>query len=554
MEYYSEAIAGNLSIETVADRSDGCCTSDMSERYADSVQQNLNQNTPADHLLNGPQRRLVPPPPAPPFTATRPELFCALFSYIAAYCYIEFIRNSVDTYTNSMVWTARLCLPTVAVFIIFAAEYLNREKWVSQTASADRITTAAGVAATIPQERVSSSEQIVETPAEDLSAPINDASDRRESYIWLACFLLCIAGFFLHFAPNVLELRDPLHDYTMIQNWREGVWDQAQTLLFIHIFAVWWVLSRSGALADGRSGHLLPLDALNGFIVIPFGNLFLRIQTWLWSLHEVRRSKGSETRRPRVTWRIVLAAAACLMLFVTALRLLSSADSNFDRLFEDLREFLHFEPDLDIVFRILFSIPVGAWLYGLLGGSVRLTREKTETQKASVMRFLASLRGVPTKLWIAVVSLFSLAYAVFYVLQASYLFGAFTGTLPEGFIVSQYAREGFFELCRVMAVNFALLWIVTRMTREADAAGRTLKILCLILLAESALFAVIALSKLSLYISVFGFTPLRLQSSWLVCTLLAGCALWAWSLLTGRPAFRKWMIFGALSLSLLCLY
>ena len=39
-----------------------------------------------------------------------------------------------------------------------------------------------------------------------------------------------------------------------------------------------------------------------------------------------------------------------------------------------------------------------------------------------------------------------------------------------------------------------------------------------------------------------------------VSTLLAGCALWAWSLLTGRPAFRKWMIFGALSLSLLCLY
>ncbi|MBQ1890595.1 MAG: DUF4173 domain-containing protein, partial [Selenomonas sp.] len=95
---------------------------------------------------------------------------------------------------------------------------------------------------------------------------------------------------------------------------------------------------------------------------------------------------------------------------------------------------------------------------------------------------------------------------------------------------------------------------VTRMAKAEESGGKTLRVLSLIILAESMVFAVIALSKLALYISVYGFTPLRLQSSWLVCTLFAGCALWAYNIVTGRPAFRKWMYFGAVTLSLLALY
>ena len=35
--------------------------------------------------------------------------------------------------------------------------------------------------------------------------------------------------------------------------------------------------------------------------------------------------------------------------------------------------------------------------------------------------------------------------------------------------------------------------------------------------------AAVAFSKIALYISVFGFTPKRLQSAWLVTVLFAGC-------------------------------
>ena len=119
--------------------------------------------------------------------------------------------------------------------------------------------------------------------------------------------------------------------------------------------------------------------------------------------------------------------------------------------------------------------------------------------------------------------------------------------------MSEYARQGFFELCKVMGVNFALLWLVTRLSRTPVRENRPALVLCLILLGESILFAVVAFSKLALYIDCFGFTPLRLQSSWLVCVLFAGCLAAGWNLLTEKRSLRPWLVFSAVTLSLLCL-
>ena len=58
----------------------------------------------------------------------------------------------------------------------------------------------------------------------------------------------------------------------------------------------------------------------------------------------------------------------------------------------------------------------------------------------------------------------------------------------------------------------------------------------------------------ALYISIYGFTPLRLQSSWLVCVLFAGCVLWILNLFTGKRVFRLWMYFSGITLTLLMLY
>ncbi len=353
-----------------------------------------------------------------------------------------------------------------------------------------------------------------------------------ESAVWFGCFAACVCGLSLGLSR---------------------VWDNFQLTLFVHGLCVWWVLSRSGALLEGESGHLLPADAFNGLIRIPFGNFFLRLRTLRYGVKA--RRKGGEGQKRRPLW-ILLAAVLCGALFIRAARLLSAADSGFGAFFEGFLSRFRLEISENValnLFYLALSIPVGCWLFGLIAGARRLDRGAAERQRAGIGAFLARIRRVPCALWYVAAGAFTLLYMAFFFMQGGYLFGAFTRTLPEGFIVSEYARQGFFELCRVMAVNFTLLWLMTRMAEEGAREKKLFLVLCMALLAESMVFAVIAFSKLALYISCFGFTPRRLQSTWLVCVLFAGCLLWMTALATGKKTFRLWMAFSAISLSVLAL-
>ena len=359
----------------------------------------------------------------------------------------------------------------------------------------------------------------------------------RECWVWLGCLAVILWSIVL---PK----------YTF--SFADAVWDRDQAMLFLHIFAVYWILCRSGRLCGGESSRLLPLDGLNGFLVFPFGHFFLRIRTLFFGIRSLSPKK-EKTHTAQIVWSI-LAVLAALAFFFKAVDLLGQADSGFADLTDRFFDLFRFEWDEDIVLRFFLSLPVGAYLFGLTVGAGREEPEKLRARGASALRVIEALRRVPETVWCVVLALFSVLYAAFFALQGSYLFGAFTRTLPEGFIVSQYAREGFFELCKVMAVNFALLWCVTRSVARPVREHKPLLILCAALLAESIVFAVIALSKLGLYIDCFGFTPLRLQSSWLVCVLFAGCVCAMVTLLTRKKTLRAWMIFGAVTLSLLHLY
>ena len=329
------------------------------------------------------------------------------------------------------------------------------------------------------------------------------------------------------------------------------VWGDFLTFVFAHIFAVWWTLSRAGVLLDGESGHFLPFDALNGFVLLPFGNFFLRIRTWWFFVSRPRR----EWKKLNTTALLgsILAVLLAVVLLVSALNLLSSADDGFGALVETVTDF--FGNNVNFVhfwINFLLSLPVGAFIFGLISGGTRLSAKRLTERRGQVESALGALRIVPAAVWNVCLAAFIAVYAVFFVLQGGYMFGAFTRTLPVDFTVAEYARQGFFELCRVMALNFVLLWLVTRMSKPPVSERKVSLALCVTLLAESILFAVIALSKLALYIDCFGFTPLRLQSTWLALVLLAGCAAALYSLITGRRSCRAWMIFGAVTLSALC--
>ena len=343
-----------------------------------------------------------------------------------------------------------------------------------------------------------------------------------ERWVWLGCLALCVLC--------------PL--------WGGGtVWEGCSPL-FVHGFAVYYVLCRANVLLEGRTGHLLPLDAIWGGIVYPYGRFFLRIRT-IWASLQ-KRNKGSGMA---VLWS-ALAVIAAAGIFILAGSLLSQADRGFAQLVSSL---FHWEDfGLGVFFlRLLFSLPIGAFLFGLIAGPGRETPEHARQNGSCICEGLEKLRAVPAQVWIVLLGIFALLYAVFFCVQARYLFGAFSRTLPEDFTVAEYARQGFFELCRVMMLNFGLLWLALRSAGESVKTHRGLRIAATVILAESLLLAVTAGSKLWLYIDCFGFTPLRLQSAWLIAVLSAGVLAALWSLWTNRRSGRAWAIFSGVSLALL---
>lgn len=356
---------------------------------------------------------------------------------------------------------------------------------------------------------------------------------KKEHWIWLGCLWLCILC-------QVLG--------------RNQVWGYNYLLLFIHGYAIYWVLSISGRLIEGESGSYLLPDAINGLVVFPLKHLFcfLRLRVLLWGMRQI---KPRNMKKIPGGGYILAAAIFAALLFIGAGSLLISADANFGALLRalipeiDLAGFTRHLPRF-----LIISLPVGAYLYGLIVGTGREKRETLENEKKEIVSFLESVKKVPTGAWTVLMGAFVVFYLLFFGVQGSYLFGAFVRNLPEGVTIAEYARQGFFELCGILTLNFLLLWMVLYSSARPVKEKLSGKIMCSALLGESILFAVTALSKLILYIDCFGFTPLRLQSFWGVIVLMTGCICCLITLWSGKKTWKYWIYVTGISLALLHLY
>ena len=132
-------------------------------------------------------------------------------------------------------------------------------------------------------------------------------------------------------------------------------------LLAAHGAAAYWALARTGMLAEGITGPLLPLDLLSAFVVLPFGRFFLRLRTLLAGVDQLRPRRGGLRRLGLV----LLTLAVMLPVWGMAIQLLSQADVGFALLTRDLTGWaarLLPRPDAFTLVMLVLSLPVGAWL------------------------------------------------------------------------------------------------------------------------------------------------------------------------------------------------
>ena len=318
--------------------------------------------------------------------------------------------------------------------------------------------------------------------------------------------------------------------------------------LALHVSAGLWALSYLGADRGGEDALGFAWDCADAFLLLPFGNFFGRITDTVSAFAGLLKPRDGEAgkKRRRDFYLAVLCLVLAFPLLVLVTNLLGEADAGFENLIQGFRlNFRLSENFLNECFWFLLGLPVGAYLYGLLRGAAR----RQETCRVSRER-LEKIRVVPANGANLVLGLFAAVYFLFFGVQAGNLFAVFSGRVPGTLTAAGYARSGFFQLCAVMAINFFLIWLLSLLTKQ-NRAGKWLQAL---LMVQSIFLAVTAGAKLWLYISRFGFTPLRLLSAWAVIVLTAGCILTLRSLMTGKKSFRLWLYFAAGSFTVLCFY
>ena len=316
-------------------------------------------------------------------------------------------------------------------------------------------------------------------------------------------------------------------------------------LLVLHGVAMYWPLCAAGVTLRPATSSMLPWDLINAFVISPFGNFFSQVRCLLGGWHLRREGAGKRVGAAALGVGIL----AALLLLVTPL--LVQADEQFARLMLRLEDIVTFQWDGNI-WPFLWALPVGFYLFGHAYGCAN-RRHTDHIVSERLGEWGEDVRVLPAMTVHIALAGVCLVYVVFIVVQAPSLFSAFAGRLHGTDVYSEYAREGFFELCRVAAINGLILLGADLLCASPRQKNRTLRLFNLAMAALTLLILASAAGKMLLYIQVYGLTPKRVLTMAfmaMLAVLFGGIAVWQ---------FRKFnlirlaVVFAALLFCFLCL-
>lgn len=350
----------------------------------------------------------------------------------------------------------------------------------------------------------------------------------KECTFWAVCWLVQSLAVALYGSHDVLSL------------WQWAAW---------HATAVLWTMSRTGMFAAGKSGIWTPLDLLMGVTALPWRDFFLRIVTWFGSAAKALHSMAGTSRKKLlgILFSVVVALVLCLL----AWEQLAGVDATFARLADRLLGWLDWSRWLspDTIIYLILSLPVGAWLFGLAGGGLRRKAPPVPAQR--VRQALDALPDLPSSTGYLVPGALCAVYTLFFGLQAAEFATALgQGGLSAG-AASEFAVTGFWELCRILMLDFAVLVALELFGGPLRTPGRRRLLLTLFGVYGLA-FVFLAGAKLGAYIWLYGPTPLRMFSGWFLAVLGVWCLLalvWLWRPV---PAARLGILVLAASFAVFC--
>ncbi len=178
------------------------------------------------------------------------------------------------------------------------------------------------------------------------------------------------------------------------------------------------------------------------------------------------------------------------------LALLSNADIVFNNLLKNF--------SIDFEFGTAFCVSVTFLLFFFSGYCI-MRFFSTKKLKEEV----TSKRNLEPLIAITVLSVVSIIYLMFSVIQIVYLFLG-GGSLPENYSYSEYAREGFFQLLAVSIINFLMVLFINNHFKES----RVLKVLMTIISLCTYIMIASSFVRIMMYIDAALLTELRVWVLW----------------------------------------
>jgi len=264
--------------------------------------------------------------------------------------------------------------------------------------------------------------------------------------------------------------------------------------------------------AVGASGGLM-IDAVNQVLPVPVGNL----GAWGASLrHQLRgRKKGSQ-----IVFAVVGVLVALPLIGVVVVLLMNS-DPGFQSWMDSVAHSFTRVSPWTFLWQFSLGIPLAVYWFASLYGNAHPGRARVLTQSRTREAARAA-HTIATVALAAPMALLCLIYVVFFAAMGAYLFSAFASHLPHQYTYAEYARQGFFELTVVAGINLAVVgfsYVVAQ--RHGRAYPRVLRIFGVVLSGLTLLLIATAISKMILYIDMFGLTRLRLYTTWFMIVMFA---------------------------------
>lgn len=276
-------------------------------------------------------------------------------------------------------------------------------------------------------------------------------------------------------------------------------------ILALMAAAAYWTLAVSGRLlGEGRTSQWVFFDGWNALAVVPFCNFTCQIRVLMGGIGE-SEGEGSREKSCRAVLLGVLLAVPVLIII---LPLLSRADAGFERLAGNLVSYIQ-EHLLIVFLRMVLAVPVSFYLYGLVFGSIS-GRNTDRIRVEKLQETGKKMRRIPDMTVCTVLAVVCVVYVLFIGIQGNYLFAAFLGKLPEAFTYAEYARRGFFELCQIGVWNLIILGCSEMFSRSGRKNHRGLGFFTVLLSVLNLLLIAAAVSKMGMYISVYGLTVMRI--------------------------------------------